>query len=68
MVHETKLLTYWRELNLRLLARGVKTVDLDVAQTMRDAGCGAEEAADLLAPPVRGEQVRSWQSQLTEWF
>ena len=70
MVHETKLLTFWRELNARLLARGVKVVDLDVAQTMCDVGCGVEEAADLLAPPVRGENMApiGWQSQLTEWF
>ena len=54
MVHETKLLTYWRALNSGLLARGASGVDLDTARLMMDAECSASEAVDLLWPPVRG--------------
>ena len=55
MVHETKLLTYWRALNSGLLARGASSVDLDTARLMMEAECSASEAVDLLWPAVRGE-------------
>ena len=54
MVHETKLLTFWRALNDELRQRGARPVDLDVAEIFFTSGLWTvDEVADVLAMPAK---------------
>ena len=54
MVHETKLLTFWRALNDELRQRGARAVDLDVAEIFFTSGLWTvDEVADVLAMPAK---------------
>ena len=54
MVHETRLLTFWRALNQELAMRGARAVDLDVAEIFHTSGLWTpEEVADVLALPAK---------------
>jgi hypothetical protein len=71
MVHETKLLTFWRALNAQLFARGERGVDLETANTLMDT-CSPAEAADLLAPAREASAIDAglygWDRQFNEVF
>ena len=48
MVHETKLLTFWRQLNKELGERGARHVELDVASIFFESGVWTPaEVADM---------------------
>ena len=54
MVHETKLLTFWRQLNLELVNRGASPTTLDVAAEFEESGqFTPAEVADVLAIPAQ---------------
>ena len=59
MIHETKLLTFWRDLNLAIACRGGRPACLDVADALFRAGYTVSEAASVLAPTI-------WQDRLTD--
>ncbi len=54
MVHETKLLTFWRQLNKELNERGARHVELDVASIFFESGAWTPaEVAGVLAVPAQ---------------
>ena len=53
MVHETKLLTFWRAINAEMEARDAAPVDLETARIFQECGYSAEKVADILDIPVK---------------
>jgi len=69
MVHETKLLTFWRTLNQELAYRGAKPVTLDIAEIFHASGVWEPaEVADVLATPSRLCAPRDWSQGFNDIF